>query len=363
MTKKFEINLIGNDTLLNTYFNSINTIENTDSIWLNSVLHNECVRSMGGFAKYDLYYTYDSVANTHTMQKMVRTTYGGVVRTKVTNREGLFDDILRFWQDDLLKQGSTVEKKQALYHNLIINYFNKFQSLFEYIQFELNKDVKFRWVTGSFKRTVDDVEAFYDKPYAGLSPTVYSSHAFIQDITGFIDRFHPHESLVEARAIDTLHFENYQLIQLLEKLNHAILHEGSLRDFALYSEKVIGLLKTREVSDKPALDHIHSYVTNSLRANLDDSVFKWVDNFGHEHTVNIKISEVINILSKIVKNTQTGVDVTFNNEMLIPLMHHVLHDVLLANDKDLLNGLLTVFAPNLTAEQKTALLNKYVVRR
>lgn len=362
MTQKFNIELLGNDNDLNSYFTGINTLENTDQNWLNSLLHRELEQDLSTFVKVGVTYTYDATTNVYNVTKVEYHRSDGRV-IAVNHNDGFLDGIVNFWKDSLFKDGSTVEKKQALYHHLVINYFNKFQSLFEYIQFELNKDVKFRWVAGSFKRTVDDVEAFYNKPYDGLSPTVYSSHAFIQDITGFIDRFHPHESLVEARAIDTLHFENYQLIQLLEKLNHAILHEGSLRDFALYSEKVVGLLKTREVSDKPALDHIHSYVTNSLRANLDDSVFKWVDNFGHEHTVNIKISEVINILSKIVKNTQTGVDVTFNNEMLIPLMHHVLHDVLLANDKDLLNGLLTVFAPNLTAEQKTALLNKYVVRR
>lgn len=364
MTKKFDVNLIGNDTLLNTYYTNLNTVENTDSIWLQSVLHQDCVRFMGGYAKYDFYYTYDSVANTHTMQKMVMTDYQNVEKTVMTNREGFFDRLLRFWQEDLFNQGSTVLKVQQLYHHMAETYFSRFQDLYQYVTYHLGKTVAYRWEAGSMKRHPSDVEAYFKLPYT-MSSNIYTEHTLVNSIIGLIDRLHPHQVTEAEISVNALHIESGLNINLWRALStHLKQHGNDLVSFIPIIETFVLDGVNVEAKYHSALTAVTAFTSSTHEAKTTQTQeFRWTDDNGKEHLVHTSIADLLWILSELSLKIQQGTDVDLNKQMLKPLIHHVLHQILLQSDEDLLRGLILHFAPTLTSDEVNRLLHEYVISR
>lgn len=367
MTKIANLTFQGNDTLFNNFFNMINDVAYTDPEWLASSTYSTLQSyRLTGTHSLLVEYTYHADTNSYTIDRVTREYGRGSPPNIYTNQQNndAFDLIKEYWKAYLFKQGQTIEKRQALYHHLVIMYFSKLQDLFQYVQHHLNKNVGYRWQAGSFKRDPAEVEAFYKMPYT-YPKNIFIEHASMNSLIELIDRLQPHQEISAEASINALHIEsglNTNLWSAFAK--HLETHGNNLTSFIPIIRTFILDAVNVEARYHAALTAVTSFTATVPEAKTSEyQEFHWTDDNGQDHLVHTSVAELLWLLSELSKNIQAGIDVDLNNRMLKPLIHHVLHTILLQTDEFLLRGLILHFAPTLTTAQVDKLIHQYVVAR
>lgn len=258
--------------------------------------------------------------------------------------------IVDFYErNTLLPEGSTASKKADLIGKIMRDSI-VYNADPNWMVERITPTIGFKFKDGEKKLPVN-VIAFEDSSKSGLVPEIGKGYR-LNEIISFVDRLHPNTSVeLELDFLERLD----KKVTLLEVQNKDLCNANS-QDQEM-------AIRRRTNSELAKIDTQLAPIETKVRTFLRETNLEThsIDIHNTNGTIStILLANVLDDIGRVNKNIEDGKETDYNKNIVRPLLHYLLEEILLSDEGHILKALVKYYDPGINQAYLDAFVAQYI---
>lgn len=297
----------------------------------------------------EIAFTWDKANNTYTYIpnsiKPYRDFVENIGQSYVDTLVGVYADLT------LLPEGSTASKQADLIGKIMRDSI-VYNADPNWMVERITPTINFKFNTTDITKKIPaNVIAFEDPSKSDLVPEIAKGNR-LDAIVSFIDRLHPNTSVeLELDFLERLD----KKVTLLEVQNKDLCNANSQDQEMAIRRRTNSELAKLDIQLAPIETKVRTFLRET---NLETHSIDIHNTNGTIST--ILLANVLDDIGRVNKNIEDGKETDYNKNIVRPLLHYLLEEILLSDEGHILKALVKYYDPGINEEYLNAFVKQYI---